>query len=395
MEKILLLVPSMTSAGGTERMVSSLSILLKRAGYIVFLAVFDGLGDRIYFKSEVPLYPLGPIPCLPLPLRPFNYFLSAWRLARLKRRLKVDITISNLWRADFISQLSGGSDKKIALCHTNVVGNPTNRLMLKMLLLVAKVYRRFDKLIAVSAPLADELRNFYGLKNEQIGFINNFVDRPKAITCLPSDGICRFVWCGRLVIEKNVSGLLHLWSRFVRMKPHIQLIIIGDGPMRGDLEALGVSLGLRIGYKIGDSEVDVVMLGSVYNPADYMIGARALILTSIAEGLPMVILEALALGLPVLASDCSSGGVRAAVLGEGFHNPARELSEPTPCGVLLPVPQITKPISLTLWLPWLSKAVTDDVQCLTWQSGALERAIFFSSEVALRDWQKVLKGILR
>jgi hypothetical protein len=65
--------------------------------------------------------------------------------ANLKRAQFVR-ALRNLWGADLISVLSGGNDRKIALCHINVVGNPTNRLMVSFRPLVAAIYRKFDAL---------------------------------------------------------------------------------------------------------------------------------------------------------------------------------------------------------------------------------------------------------
>lgn len=188
MKKLLILIPSMVSVGGTERMVHALSGLLSKAGFEVAQASFDAPGVRRHFESDTPLYGLGPIPRLPLALRPLAYALAAWRLRRLKQRLGTHVTISNLWGADLISVLSGGADRKLALCHINVVGNSTNRLMLRLLPLVAAVYRRFDRVIAVSEPLADELKTLYRLADGQSGHIDNFVDRPAAERGLPDDG---------------------------------------------------------------------------------------------------------------------------------------------------------------------------------------------------------------
>ena len=100
---------------------------------------------------------------------------------------------------------------------------------------------------------------------------------------------------------------------------------------------------------LDDPEAQVVFTGMVAEPAGYMASARALALSSIDEGLPMVVLEALSLGLPVLAADCPAGGVRAALVGGGAFDPARAEAEPTSSGLLLPVPRADSQDSLALW----------------------------------------------
>lgn len=367
-------------------MVESLSILLSDPHRKVFQASFDASGVKRHFESKTALYTLGPIPRLPLPLRPIAYLLSAWRLRRLKRQLDIDLTISNLWGADLISILSGGSDRKIALCHINIVDNPSNRLMVRLRFLVAAIYRRFDRVIAVSETLADELKVLYRLSPNLIGHIDNFVDRPHVTSKLPSDGVQRFVWCGRFNHEKNVKGLLHAWAGFVTNRTDVQLVLLGDGPLLGELFVLTDSLGLSIGQSIQDTHSQVLFLGRVIDPAAYMLGARALLLSSQSEGLPMVVLEALSLGLPVLASDCRAGGVRTALLDQGIYNPHRANIEFTPTGALLPVPTPEIPLSLQLWIEVLAIASQNDLQVSRWQVGALERASSFSSQAVRDRW---------
>src|SRR5262249_11098068 len=132
--------------------------------------------------------------------------------------------------------------------------------------------------------------------------------------------------------------------------------------------------------------------GMVAKPADYMAGARALALSSVAEGLPMVVLEALSLGLPVLAADCPAGGVRAALVGGGVIDPARTETEPTSSGALLPVPRVDSKRSLVLWRMALAEAMHDDTRWEGWRNGALARAEHFSPTRARERWLEILRA---
>jgi glycosyltransferase involved in cell wall biosynthesis len=207
---------------------------------------------------------------------------------------------------------------------------------------------------------------------------------------LPNDGVQRFVWCGRFNPEKNVEGLLHAWAGFVAARFGVQLVLLGDGPLRDELLALAGSIGLRIGRAIEDTHSHVIFLGKVHDPAAYMLGARALLLSSYAEGLPMVVLEALSLGLPVLASDCRAGGVRTALLGQGECNPNRTDIEFTPAGALLPVPLRDAPATLRLWGEALATASQDTFQLSRWQAGAMVRASNFSSRAVRDRWLQAI-----
>jgi glycosyltransferase involved in cell wall biosynthesis len=388
-QRLLLLVPSLVEGfGGTQRMVHSLAQLLAAPERQVFLASFDPALPRPGVAST---YLIGPIPRLPLALRPFAYALAAWRLGRLKKKLKIDITISNLWGADLISVLSGGHDRKIALCHINIVGNPINRLMVSFRPLVAQIYRRLDRVVTVSEPLAGEVAALYRLAPGRITHIENFVEAKRTVSRLPSDGLQRFIWCGRLSSEKNLEGLLQAWSCFIKGRSGVQLIFLGEGPLLDRLLRLAADLRLRTGYRVEDPQAEVVFVGRVADPAAYMTGARALVLSSYAEGLPMVILEAMSLGVPVLASDCRGGGVRAAMIGEGVCDPDRVLAEYTPVGALLPVPAASFPTSLAVWREALGKTLEDDVLWSHWREGSLARGARFTSEAALSRWLHAIR----
>ncbi len=383
-KRILLLVPSMRLAGGCERVVHNLSGVLSGLGHHVAIASFDDTVSDWHFKGEGERFAMGSTRRLPLALRWAEYWQQARNLARLKQDFRPDLTISNLWRADFASVLAGGGDRKVALAHINVVGNPTNRLMIQLRGLVARIYRRFDRVVAVSQSLAVELAELYRLDAGKCVAIDNFAPVPPASPCLPQDGVGRSVWCGRLVDEKNLAGLLEVWRRLCDEREGVQLVVLGDGPLRAALEARARELGLRLGIDPGDKTAQVVFMGNVSAPADFQSSSRVFVMSSLAEGMPMVLLEALALGVPVIAADCPSGGVRAALCGETATD--------TDCGALLPIPIPGDSVSQDAWLPWLNKAMADDDQLARWSEAALIRAERFSPARAAADWQALIEA---
>ena len=392
--RVLLLIPSLASVGGTERMVQAISGLLRDAGCEVHQASFDAPGIPRHFKIDGPCHSLGPIPRLPLFLRPVTYGLAAYRLSAMKRRVKIDVTISNLWGADLISILSRGRDRKIALCHINIVGNKGNRLMLRWLPLVAYVYRCFDKVIAVSGTLAAEVRDLYRLAPRRVGHIDNFTDPSDSRPLWsPTEGSLRFVWCGRFSHEKNVEGLLAAWARFAEACPSAQLILVGDGPDFERMLKLALELGLDSGGIDRLEGAQVVFAGRQADPAVFMASARALLLSSHSEGLPMVVLEALSLGVPVLASDCPSGGVRTALSGHGECEPQRSEAENAIAGLLLPVPDPDDSHTLRIWASALELVARDDARRAAWSGGALERARLFGRAAARDRWAAVLSEV--
>ncbi len=113
------------------------------------------------------------------------------------------------------------------------------------------------------------------------------------------------VGIGRLTEQKQFATLISSFSR-LRARCPARLMILGEGEQRCALEALVRKLGL--------SE-DVALPGFVANPYPYLRRAAVFVLSSAWEGLPTVLIEALALGTPIVSTNCASGP--AEILGNG------------------------------------------------------------------------------
>lgn len=103
---------------------------------------------------------------------------------------------------------------------------------------------------------------------------------------------------GRLMVQKNHARLLRAAARVVREAPAVRFVIGGDGPLRGDLERQIHELGL------GDH---VELIGETREPYAFLQSLDVFVLSSDWEGLPVVAMEAMACGVPVVATDV--GGV--------------------------------------------------------------------------------------
>ena len=102
---------------------------------------------------------------------------------------------------------------------------------------------------------------------------------------------------GRLVVQKDFATLIRAFA-IVRQTQIARLIILGDGPEKRKLQAKVRELGL---------ENDVALLGFTPNPYAYMARAKVFVLSSAWEGLPTALIEAMALGTPVVSTNCKSG----------------------------------------------------------------------------------------
>ena len=104
----------------------------------------------------------------------------------------------------------------------------------------------------------------------------------------------------RLVEQKGLDVLLRACAEVFRAVPSWRLAVVGDGPLREELECLADQLG------IADR---IEWLGHVNDPAPYLRAAEFFVLTSRFEGSPNALLEAMAVGLPAVVSDASPGPI--------------------------------------------------------------------------------------
>lgn len=164
---------------------------------------------------------------------------------------------------------------------------------------------RFDHLIAVSHGCAEDLQLHFRIPAQKITVIYNPLDlqQIEKLANQPiehpwfHDTIPILVTACRLNHPKDLITLLHAVKNISRHRP-IRLIILGEGPDRPRLEAEIATLQL---------ENHVSMPGFVVNPYVFMKKASAFVLSSFWEGMPNVLLEAMACGCPIISTDCPSG----------------------------------------------------------------------------------------
>lgn len=131
--------------------------------------------------------------------------------------------------------------------------------------------------------------------------IRNAIDVQAAARATPSDGMPRIVSVGRLKYPKDPATILAAAARLGDRD--FRLDVVGDGPDRASLEELHRSLGLdgRVG-----------LTGTRNDVPELLAASAVFVLSSRSEGLPISVLEAMAAGLPVVASDV--GGLREQVV---------------------------------------------------------------------------------
>lgn len=177
------------------------------------------------------------------------------------------------------------------------------------------LYPHADSIVAVSRGTADDLAHVIDIDPGSIAHIYNpivseaLADQSRQPVDHPwfAEDVPIFIAVGRLEPQKNFALLIRAFAQ-VRQQVRARLVILGDGGERERLTALIADLGL---------EADVVMPGFVPNPHAYVAKASILVLSSDFESLANVVIEAMAVGTPVIATDCPSGPAEA--LGGGAH----------------------------------------------------------------------------
>lgn len=154
-------------------------------------------------------------------------------------------------------------------------------------------------LVAPSSGVADDLRA-RGVAPSRIHCIPNGVDldevrRAAGVAIVPRRP--RITTVCRLSAPKDVETLLRAFAR-VHRRHDAELYVVGGGPRRSRLEAMARELGV---------ERDVVFTGQLDNPHPIVAASRLFVLSSRSEAFGLVLVEALALGVPVVATDAPSG----------------------------------------------------------------------------------------
>jgi len=158
-------------------------------------------------------------------------------------------------------------------------------------------YGRADAVVALTHGNAEAVGVHLGVRPDRVHVIPNPAPAVASAPATPADGPDgrpRLVCVARLARQKDHATLL---DALVQL-PTAALALVGDGPLRPELEARVAALGLT---------ARVRFVGDVADVAPWWSWADVAVLSSRWEGFPNVLLEALAHGVPVVATDCPTG----------------------------------------------------------------------------------------
>jgi glycosyltransferase involved in cell wall biosynthesis len=289
--------------GGAERVFLNLCHGMLASGHRVDLVMTRATGALL---SEVP----PDVKIVDLACSRTVYSLIS--LVRYLRTRRPDVLISSLNTCNIIAALAG----KLAGGKTRVYIRQANTLSMTLAAMSAWSRRLFflmirysypcaDGIIVVSQNAAEDLRQLMGFPENKVKVIYNPVVIPSpAKTENPKEMDWFLPGCppvilgvGKLESQKDFPTLIRAFNE-VRKERQAHLLILGEGSQRNALEELVEELDLTHLVRLP---------GFVHDPYAYMRRANVFVLSSAWEGLPNVLLEAIACGCPVVSTDCPSG----------------------------------------------------------------------------------------
>ncbi|MCU7924373.1 MAG: glycosyltransferase [Candidatus Thiodiazotropha sp. (ex Dulcina madagascariensis)] len=193
-----------------------------------------------------------------------------------------------------------GTNLTAAFAHKSPWRMGLRRLPIRLL------YPHLDKVIAVSEGVRQDTLAVSGIEPDRVRVVRNPVITPRLLASAaapaPHPWLDKpdrpvILGAGRLTLQKDFHTLLRAFATLRSTRP-CRLIILGDGRQRQALLALGRELGI---------EHDLSLPGFTPNPYAAMQRADLFVLSSRWEGSPNVLTEAMALGTPVVSTDCPSG----------------------------------------------------------------------------------------
>jgi len=191
------------------------------------------------------------------------------------------------------------SAKKIAWIHTDMRRTDySNKRRSKII----KGLRKYDKVVAVSQRVKESLAILDSSLTTKTFIVpnivlkNEIIDKAAAPVNFTSNGSTTLAFLGRLEKVKGIDRLLSCLAKLSDEGLSFQLLILGDGSERQNIENLIRSLGL---------DGKIIRLGYKSNPYPYLKASDIFVLSSYYEGYPMVVTEALVLGKAVIATDVS------------------------------------------------------------------------------------------
>lgn len=231
----------------------------------------------------------------------------AWYLRRRRPRALLSHRPRFVRQLRLAARLAGHRPRLVAVIHNHLSAQLARQADSVRLRRAVESLADCDRLVAVSRGVAADAEQLIGPLPHpiEVAYPALAVDRIRALATQPARAprlatrpADYLVAVGRLEAEKDFPTLLEAFSRLDPADAPLDLVVLGEGRERATLEAQAERLGCS---------TRVHLAGFADNPYPWIAGARLLVLSSLHEAFGIVLAEALALGVPVVATDCPSG----------------------------------------------------------------------------------------
>jgi glycosyltransferase involved in cell wall biosynthesis len=308
MKRIALFVPSLAGGGAEKVSVNLLKELVVRKVPV----------DLVLAAAEGPYLDLVPKQVRIVNLAAGRVVKAILPLTQYLRQNKPIALLSQMHYANIAAVLAkelSRSPTRLVLVEQNTASCEAAIRTKFIFPLMKLLYPRADAVVGVSKGVAKDLVQL-GISGQNIHAVYSpIVDQdliaksqePLEHPWFQAGTPPVFLNVGRLTDQKDQVTLIRAFA-LLRQQTMARLLILGEGKDRSKLEAIAQELG------VAD---DISMPGFVKNPYAYMSRASAFVLSSLSEGLPTVLIEAMACGCPVISTDCPYGPEE--ILEGGVH----------------------------------------------------------------------------
>lgn len=286
--RVFLIIPTLKQ-GGAERVISILANNFSQLEYEVHLILLAQTEDFYSINEEVIIHRLGfqNRNVFQKKISELNTFI---KLRKLMKQHRPETILSFMDKYNVLTILSSSFlNLKVFVSDRS---NPKKKIDPALQYLKNLTYKYATGIVAQTFLAQETL--FSSTKNSNIKVIPNPLKEIKVFPEIIKENIILNI--GRLTEEKGQKYLIEAFSKLD--KPNWKLVILGDGELRQDLETQILELNLND---------KVVLAGSVKNVDEYFARASIFAFSSVSEGFPNALVEAMASGLPCVSFDCDAG----------------------------------------------------------------------------------------
>lgn len=281
-------------AGGAERQIIMLANALSERGHEVHLVILVENNSKYDIADKVKIHNLTKVES-----KKGNKIVNRFHaLKNVLKGIRPDVSLHYwLQSAYFCAMMSKSVSGKVIYSERGDPGDLEYKGFLGIVREVA--FKRIDGFVFQSEGARDYFKEY--IKRKSV-IIHNSVSIPEDKYLKPCEiREKKIVNVGRLHPQKNQKLLIHSFSKIASDFPEYILEIYGDGELRGELQKQIDDLGLT---------ERVFLKGTTRSVLDYVYTASLFVLSSDYEGMPNALMEAMAIGVPCISTDCRPGGAR-------------------------------------------------------------------------------------